>query len=231
METNNWNNRRDNRDYRDRDYRDYNYRDNNGVYNNSYRTNDRNLDDDAFRGAYRFETEGNDHDRTTYNGFERRREDGRHFNRYSRLTYEQDRDRDHQDSNQGYRQDWSNSYRSNRNDRDYDYNFGDNKRNYFQGGNERHYDEQYRPTSGGYGTRFGGDRNNFDADYSPDRYRGNRDENYGNTAGSLSWGYDGINNYDPDYNRNYDPLTGRQSYYGENSNRRFNRDNDYGDRY
>lgn len=49
---------------------------------------------------------------------------------------------------------------------------------------------------------------NFDVYYGPDNLPYNPGENYGNMAGSLSYGYDGGYNSDPDYNRRYNPLTG-----------------------
>ncbi|MCC9135973.1 hypothetical protein ACFSKU_16000 [Pontibacter silvestris] len=211
METNNWYNR----EYRDRNFRNRNDRN----YHDRYQNDDRSIDRDAYRGAYRLDDDSSDRNKTTYNGSERRNDSGRHLNRYNQLTYEQDEQNQNSNQDYGYRQDWNNSYRNNRNDRDYNYNFGDNRHEYRQGDYDRHWDEQYRPSSGGYGTRFGGDRNNFDADYGPDHFKGSRDENYGNTAGSLSWGYNGIDNYDPDYNRSYNPLTGRQSYHGDYSTR------------
>ncbi|GAB3539009.1 hypothetical protein GCM10027443_35020 [Pontibacter brevis] len=227
MERDNWNNR-------DR------YNDN----RNQNRGNDRRADEDSYRGAYRLDTTSDHRNETTWDGFDRndrnRNQGGDNYNR----NYNSDYSRNYNSGQQG------NRGRSSVGNFDYD---RDNRYQYQdRNGNSRNWDEQYQPTSGGYGSRFGGnsggnfggydrnernnrhdsvrsridDRNssgwdNFNSDYSPDNYAGRRSgANEGNMAGSLSFGYDGDRNSDPDWNRNYDPLSGeRRSYHGNYQSR------------
>ncbi|MFD3000995.1 hypothetical protein ACFS7Z_11520 [Pontibacter toksunensis] len=229
MERDNWNNR-------------YRY-DNN---RNQNRGSEGRVDEDSYRGAYRLDTTSDHRNQTTWDGFDRddrNRNQGSDYNRnynsdYNR-NYNNDYNRNYNSGQQGSRRE---SSRDNDNDRNSRY------QNQDRSGNNRNWDEQYGSTSGGYGSRFGGnsggnfggydrqDRHdsvrsriderdqsgwsNFNTDYSPDNYAGRRDSNYGNTAGSLSYGYDGDRNSDPDWNRQYNPLSGeRRSYHGNYQSR------------
>ncbi|CAM3849180.1 hypothetical protein POKO110462_22035 [Pontibacter korlensis] len=209
MEGNYWN-RDDDRDNRDR-------------YDNRQRT-----DEDSYRGAYRLDTTSDHRNESTWDGFDSRDQNRRRGNDYNQ-NY-------NNDYNRNYNQDYNSYSRGNDRNRGYDHdNYNMNSR--YRDSNNR--DEHYRST-GGYGTRFGGDSNqqhrsvhdrisdrdgysasgNFNPDYGPDYYGQGGGANYGNQAGSLSFGYDGSSNYDRDWNRHYDPLTGRRhSYHGNYTSR------------
>ncbi|MFD2245192.1 hypothetical protein [Pontibacter ruber] len=196
-------------------------------YRNHYRGDDRHLnqnvfgakdEEDAYRGAYRFDNTSDHHNVSTYDwnvgGMHRTKD----RNQAANVPYQQNRQHD-------YERDWSGYYPNDRDEGRQD--TGRTERN-------RDRDEQYRPTSGGYGTRSGESVwDKFHDEYGPDRYRG-RDEYSGNTAGSLSWGYDGGDASNPDYDRRFDPFSGRirQRYsdYDEPRRNRYN-DNQDDDRY
>jgi len=208
--------------------------------------NRRRADEDSYRGAYRFDTSSDHRNVSTWdwsNDQERNRRENDYNQNYNR------------DYNRNYNRDYNQDY--NRYDRDstsrnrgYDHdNYNADSRYYrdqdsrYRSSNSSNWDEQYRPTSGGYGTRFGGDTDrehrsvhdriehrdrgalsSFNAHYGPDHYGQGGGANYGNEAGSLSYGYDGSSNYDPDWNRQYNPLTGRlsgqrRSYHGNYTSR------------
>lgn len=221
MERDNWNNRN---------------RYNNERYQN--RGDERRADEDSYRGAYRLDTSSDHRNVSTWNGFDRGEENRNQNTDYNR-NYNNEYNRNYNSDQQGNRGGrYTGDY-----DRDNRYQYQDH------GGNTRNWDEQYQSTSGGYNSRFGGnaggnsagyDRenrhdsvrsridnrdnsgwDNFNTDYSPDNYAGRRSgTNEGNMAGSLSYGYDGDRNSDPDRNRHYDPLSGeRRSYHGDYQSR------------
>lgn len=227
MERDNWNNR--NRYNNDRD---------------KSRGNEGRVDEDSYRGAYRLDTTSDHRNQTTWDGFDRddrNRNQGSDYNRnynndYNR-NYNSDYNRNYNSGQQGSRDGF---FRDNDDDRNSSY------QNQDRSSSTRNRDEQYQSRSGGYDTRFGGnsggnDRHdsvrsridkrdlsgwgNLNTDYSPDNYAGRKDANYGNTAGSLSYGYDGNRNSDPDWNRQYNPLSGeRRSYHGNYQSRHPERD-------
>lgn len=200
---------------------------------NRYGKHHREVDEDMYRGAYRFDNESRDRNETTYDGFDnrdRRYSDDRSYNRQYRGSerggnYTNDYNSSNRDQNWNRdRGRSSNSWSQNRN-----YDNQNQQRNWQDDERER----QYRSTS------IAG---NFDADYSPDPYHSRGpEENYGNMAGSLSYGYDGDFNSDFEEHRYYNPLTGRRrSYHGNYTSRHLepenprtghsfdrNRDNDY----
>ncbi len=168
-------------------------------YRNHYRGDDQPLDPSVFRGAYRLDTDSNHHNQTTYSGFDRsRRPDEQQggdyiYNRTGGMRHEDvsrsELDRVHSNLDQNYDQD--NRFRRDR-------------------------DEQYRPHSGGYGTRFGDEERQgyrSERDWNRDRYNDRYNdwgrERYGNTAGSLSFGYDGDYYSQQERSRHFDPLSGR----------------------
>ena len=231
-------------------------------YRNHYRGDDRPLDEDVYRGAYRLDT-SSDHRNVSTWDWKRNQDRARGQNDYNR-NYNRDYNRNYnRDYNTGnrragdlanrrdYERDWSGYYHNDRGGYDSD--------NY---NTDSHYRSQNRPyrTSNSSdwsrdrdSSRFGQDSartriddryrshpgsSNFNADYSPDSYGLGGGQNYGNMAGSLSYGYDGSSNYDPDWNREYDPLSGhRQSYHGHytsrhpNPNKRNRSGEDYKNRY
>lgn len=201
MERNNWNNRQ-------------------GYTNdrNRSREKERRVDEDVYRGAYRLDNTSDHRNETTWDGFDRRDDRNRRG-----MDYNQDYNRNY---NSDYNRNYNSDQRPYRSESEKGSDFSRDSRSQNRSGNNQSWDQQYQPTSGGYGTRFGGrerdnqnrDRygaGNFNVDYSPDNY-GSRTKglNEGNMAGSLSFGYDGDNNADPDGNRRYDPLSGhRHSNY------------------
>lgn len=226
MERDNWNNR--NRYSNDR---------------NQNRGNEGRTDEDRYRGAYRLDTTSDHQNQTTWDGFDRgdrNRSQGSDSNRNQGSNYNNDYNRNYNSGQQGRR---GGSLRDEDYDRDSRYQYQD------RSGSTRNWDEQYQSTSGGYNSRFGGNEggnsggydrqsrhdsvrsriddnnrsgwDNFNSDYSPDNYGGRRSgANEGNMAGSLSFGYDGDRNSDPDWNRHYDPLSGeRRSYHGDYQSR------------
>ncbi|RDV16621.1 hypothetical protein DXT99_02225 [Pontibacter diazotrophicus] len=235
MERDNWNNR--NRYSNDR---------------NQNRGNEHRADEDSYRGAYRLDTSSDHRNVSTWNGFDRGEENrnqdsdyNRNYNNDYNRNYNNDYNRNYNSGQQGNR---GGSTAGNFDyDRDNRYQYQD------RGDNTRNWDEQYQSTSGGYNSRFGGNQGgnsggydrenrhdsvrsridkrdnsgwgNFNSDYSPDNYAGRRSgANEGNMAGSLSFGYDGDRNSDPDWNRHYDPLSGeRRSYHGDYQSRQQDR--------
>lgn len=175
---------RNNWNYRDRDFRNSQdrYEDRREAYQ---RNNDRRADPDTYRGAYRLDTTSDHRHVSTWDGFDRdsdnnwQRNDRRSQNQY------QDRNSQYGDRDSRYQPYGDEAYERHRQDR---------------------YDRPER--SSNYRHRDYGPASNFNSDYSPDNYPHRRDENYGNMAGSLSFGYDGDRNSDPDADRYYDPLSG-----------------------
>ncbi|WP_299708325.1 hypothetical protein [uncultured Pontibacter sp.] len=194
------------------------------------RRNERRPDESQYRGAYRLDE---DEHYSTYN----RNRQGDMGNR-GRDRYNEDqggdyvyrRSRNLQDNDNYTERQYQQSYRGDSSRQGNYSGFGgryggsagmrDNRSRYNEGSRDsrsssQQYGDQYsRRTSG-----------NFDGDYRPDNYPHLRDENYGNMAGSLSFGYDGDRNSDPDYNRRYNPMTGemrqRQSNYEQRQPRRY----------
>lgn len=149
------------------------------------------VDEDVYRGAYRFDNESDHHNETTYDGFDLNDSMAHHNN-----------DQDYRNErNQG----GDYVYRRSRDRQDNDIRAtGRYRDDYYR--NER---ERYGNRNDQYSGRSGNSTSNFNNDYAPDPYRNqNREQNYGNMAGSLSFGYDGDYNSDPDYKRRYDPLSG-----------------------
>ncbi|MCC9167500.1 hypothetical protein [Pontibacter harenae] len=175
---------------------------NNRRYNDSWQDDNRRADPDSYRGAYRLDNNSEDRNKTTYNGFDSRdrdRDDSSDGNHYS------NQNRSYSGDNRGWSSRSQNSY-DNRN-------YGNRESDRYRDNRGSYRNEQYRPTNEGYSTRSEG--GNFNGNYSPDRYGNSGGDNYGNMAGSLSFGYDGYNNTDPDWNRHYDPMSGRRrSYHG-----------------
>ncbi|WP_242919565.1 hypothetical protein [Pontibacter liquoris] len=199
-------------------------------YRNHLGGDDRPIDQDRFRGSYRFDNESPDRNETTYNGFDRSEHRQQPQNRRAgELSNRRDFERD-----------WSGTYHNDRSpghdfEHDSKYTFRDER------GHSRNWNTQFQPTSGSYGSRSGGNadqeynrsqnedwrrsgHSNFNATYNPDHYGSGHGENYGNMAGSLSYGYDGSTTYNQDWNRRYDPLSGelrnsRPSYHGHYTSR------------
>lgn len=194
-------------------------------------------DEDSYRGAYRLDT-SSDHRNVSTWDWDRDRQNRRDND------YNQDYNRDY---NRNYNSDYNRDYNHIDRNRGYDQdNYNPDSRYYRdQDRRERnsYRDEQYGPAGGRYGNRFGeepgrehrsvhdriahrerGALSSFNAHYEPDHYGQGGGANYGNEAGSLSYGYDGSSNYDPDWNRQYNPLTGRlsghrPSYHGNYTSR------------
>ncbi|WP_347159135.1 hypothetical protein [Pontibacter chitinilyticus] len=191
------------------DQTNWNNRNNTHPSDNQYRDNNRPVDEDRYRGAYRFDTHSPDRNETTYNGFD-----------------------DRQDNARGNRQPYGNSHResfyanSGRQEqyyrshpRDYDSDQGQHTQQY-SSGSRNFNDRQSTSDRAHYRFRDSSALGNFDGNYGPDHYGSGHGDNYGNMAGSLSYGYDGSNNYDPDWNRHYDPMSGHhRSYHGHYTSR------------
>ncbi|MFD1188655.1 hypothetical protein [Pontibacter rugosus] len=196
----------------------------------------RSTDPDQYRGAYRLDTNSDHRNETTWNGFgssDRNNNRGEEAYRDNN-TYRTHHDRGYDHDNYSMNSRWRNSGNSNAGN-----SYNDQSSRY-SGGNNRDSNEQYRSSSGGYRSNYSGgnsqqhrsvhdriqDRDpygsgNFNADYRRDTYGNGNGNNYGNEAGSLSYGYDGSSNYDPDWNRHYNPLSGeRTSYHGNYTSRR-----------
>lgn len=181
------------------------------------RRDERRPAESQYRGAYRLDEDGH---YSTYN--RSRQGDMGNRDRYSDNQggdYVYRRSRNLQDNDAYTERQYQQSYRRGSSHEDDHDNFGGR----YGGGagmrdNRSNYNERSESTRGGrqqygdyYGPRTSG---NFDGDYRPDNYPHRRDENYGNMAGSLSFGYDGDRNSDPDYNRRYNPLTGEMRQRG-----------------
>ena len=209
----------------------YNWQDRRGYPDDrsGYRDQEhRQLDESAYRGAYRLDTESRHRDETTYNGFNRNEQNQDHYHDIEQhgggYVYRRSRNLQDNDPYSGHQHRQS---------------YGDSRLRGSDSNYRQQWHEQQRPDSGGFGSRyggragierdqerFGGDKEreegyrtrfgggNFSNDYGPDRY-GSREpeENYGNMAGSLSYGYDGDFNVDPYAGRHYNPLTGELRSY------------------
>jgi hypothetical protein len=199
MERNDWNNR--NRNWSEDNRRDHFRKEDNRPVN-----------EDSYRGAYRFDNTSDHHNVSTWNGYgstegHRNRNDNTSIHHNDR-GYDSDnynRDSRYRDQDIGYRSsnsaNWNQQPRLNQRDKD------NQNRNYHSSNYESVHDRIVDHDPYGAG--------NFSANYGPDHYRHREGENYGNMAGSLSYGYDGSSNYDPDWNSMYDPQTGhRRSYHG-----------------
>lgn len=195
------NNRNDYNEYRDR----YRERDTRG----GYRNNSQPVDKDSYRGAYRFDNSSNHHNVSTWDWHpeaERRRRENDYNRNYNR-DYNQNYNRDYNRAGQGNHGYDHDNYNRDSRYRDQDSRYGSsNTANW----NRSHRDVHDRiQDHDPYGAE------NFNANYGPDHYGQGGGPNYGNEAGSLSYGYDGSSNYDPDWNTQYDPLSGeRRSYHG-----------------
>ncbi|WP_299821403.1 hypothetical protein [uncultured Pontibacter sp.] len=233
-------------------------------YRNHYRGDERPMDEDEYRGAYRLDTsskhsnqstwdwnrdQGRDHSRNNYN-----RDYNRNYNRDYNQDYNSGNQRaGHLANQRDYERDWSGNYHKDRGGYDHDnqnmdsrYRRNDSDRSYKTSNSSdwnRNRNDDYNSHDRGQGSHRSvrsrideGNRDrsgssNFNADYGPDRYGRGGGENYGNMAGSLSYGYDGANNHDPDWDRHYDPLSGRRQRKGGNYTSRHtgqsqNRDSD-----
>ena len=172
-------------------------------YRNHFRGDDRPLDqrvfgakdpEDAYRGAYRFDNTSNHHNVSTYDW-----QVGQPHRTLDRNEI-RPQDSNRQNRPHDYERDWSGYYPNDRGEDLYD--SSRSQPTYRDAYNRPDRPSYSNPQNeSGYG--------NFDEPYAPDHYRGNPGENYGNMAGSLSYGYDGGYNSNPDYNRMYDPLSGR----------------------
>ncbi|MBB6610045.1 hypothetical protein H7F15_03260 [Pontibacter sp. Tf4] len=198
-------------------------------YRNHFRGDQRPVDEDVYRGAYRFDNTSPQHNETTYNGFDRRGERYDNAGNYDRRQENRDTGQyaNYNDNRNNYREnDWDRNRMQNRNQRPH-------PRGYWMD------EETQQPVSLYRSTHISG---NFEDNYGRDPYNNYSDnQNYGNMAGSLSAGYDG--NYNADFNelRYYDPLTGhRRSYHGNYTSRhpepgnqitRHDPDRDYRDDY
>ncbi|WP_187261452.1 hypothetical protein [Pontibacter beigongshangensis] len=176
---------RNNWNNRDRDFRHAHnsYED---SQEHSRRNNERRADPDTYRGAYRQDTTSDHRHVSTWNGFDRGPDNEWQGRNHRSAAHYQNRNRMGGDSDSTYQRGGHESYGRQREER-------------FDSPAHR---SHYRQQSFGPGS-------NFNNDYGPDNYQHRRDENYGNMAGSLSFGYDGDRNSDPDANRYYDPLSGR----------------------
>lgn len=163
-------------------------------------------DESRYRGAYRLDNGTNHRNHTTYDGFDsinnRDSSDRNSRNNSYENGNEFSRDR--------YRNQSPENFSNNRSGYTNEY-FG-------RSSGERQDHNRFNQGM----TQADRYKSNFNNDYGPDNYRHNRGENYGNMAGSLSFGYDGDFNSDPDHDRQYDPLSGRRRSYQENYETRRN---------
>ncbi|MBX0332893.1 hypothetical protein K3G39_06555 [Pontibacter sp. HSC-14F20] len=183
------------------------------------------LDESRYRGAYRLDEDGHystyNHSRQGDMGNSGRdpyndNQGGDYVYRRSRNLQDNDGYTEHQyqQSNPG-----SSLRQDNYNDFGGRYGGSAGMRNNRSGYNEPNRNE--RSGNQQYGDYYSHrTASNFDADYRPDHYPHRRGENYGNMAGSLSYGYDGDDNSDPDYNRRYNPLTGELHQHDMNYQQR-----------
>mgnify|MGYP005754558331 FL=1 len=206
-------------------------------HDNRFRGENRPVDEDMYRGAYRFDI-SSDHRNVSTWDWDRNQGHGRGRNDYNQ-NYNRDYNRNY---NQDYNRDYSHGrhhtdrhgherIRSGQHDRGYDpdnYNtdsrYRDDAHPYRTSNSSdwgRHSEEDRHHRSVRSRIDEGDhDRSIFDGNYGPDHYGRGGGENYGNMAGSLSYGYDGTTTYDPDWDRRYEPLTGhRQSYHGHYTSR------------
>ncbi|MHA6248005.1 hypothetical protein ACXYMU_08730 [Pontibacter sp. CAU 1760] len=186
---------------------DWNSRRHEKPYPHQDRREERMADEDSYRSSYRMDNSSPPRNESTWNDSHRA----------------EDRRRSSTDYNRNYNRDYNNDYNRNYNDMNRSGSSGrrdDYRRNGSQGyqqgaGQQRHGSVHDRIVDQDpYGS------GNFSADYRPDRYGRGGGENYGNMAGSLSYGYDGNNISDPDWNSRYEPMTGkRRSYHGNYESR------------
>ncbi|MCX2741792.1 hypothetical protein [Pontibacter anaerobius] len=207
--------------------------------------------EDTYRGAYRFDVDSNHHNVSTWDwhsGPSQRQHQGDNYNQNYNRDYNRNYNRDYNrnyneaDRNRGYDHDNYNMDSRYRDQGDKHYRSGNyadwNDKGHFR--NDDHTYQQGRRRHGKVHDRMTDNdpygAGNFSADYGPDHYGQGGGENYGNEAGSLSFGYDGTSNYDPDWNTKYDPLSGhRRSYHGYYTSRHpeqnESRDKNNADRY
>jgi hypothetical protein len=172
------------------------------------RRDERRPDQSQYRGAYRL-NENEQH--STYNRSRQGDMDNRdRDNEDQGGDYVYRRSRNLQDNDDYTERQYQQRYRGDSSRQGNDNNFGGR----YGGGFGMRDSQQYGDN---YGHRTSG---NFDGDYRPDNYQHRRGENYGNMAGSLSFGYDGDRNSDPDYNRRYNPLTGEIRHRESDSEQR-----------
>jgi hypothetical protein len=184
-------------------------------YQRDDRSRNREADESSYRGAYRLDTDSRHHNQSTYGGFDRGERDtqqhgGGYVYRRSRNlqdndNYTRQQHRKSPDERRAYGRDHFGSR--------YGGGPGMQESPSRDAGERRHEDERRYEDERIYYNR--GTGSIFDVNYGPDRYRPHPGENYGNMAGSLSYGYDGGYNSDPDYNRRYNPLTGELRSYRE----------------
>ncbi|MCJ8167370.1 hypothetical protein MKJ04_21190 [Pontibacter sp. E15-1] len=179
---------------------------------NRQRDNSPSQNPDSYRGAYRFETDRDPRNQSNWNRSEdhadRNRNQGRSpdYNQDYNRNYNNDYNRNYNYPTRDHRAEPRQSARGNDRENFQDRSYG-SQRNHVSQGHESVHDRIEDNDPYGVG--------NFNANYRPDTYRSGRGENYGNMAGSLSYGYDGSSNYNPDWNSRYDPLSGhRRSYHG-----------------
>ncbi|HEY4650496.1 MAG TPA: hypothetical protein VIG72_03735 [Pontibacter sp.] len=181
-------------------------------YRNHFGGDDQPINPDVYRGAYRLDTESRDRSITTYNGFDRYEQQQEHSRNYNRMpeNYNQDQFRNYNDDRE----------QQQRNNQPYNRQQNRAPQGYWRDEETQQPERLYRATH-----IIG----NFESDYGRDRYNNyGSGENYGNMAGSLSWGYDGNYNSDPDENRYYNPLTGhRRSYHGNYTSRHPDREDEH----
>ncbi|MBD1395915.1 hypothetical protein H9Q13_01955 [Pontibacter sp. JH31] len=166
-------------------------------------------DESHYRGAYRLDTDSGHRHETTYDGFNRGNQ-GHHGQAQQGGDYVYRRSRNLQDNDNYTDHQFRHSYDDNRGRG----NFEGRDGAYRHDSPPRYESERRQAAERTYYDR--NRRSNFEANYGPDRYRHRPGENYGNMAGSLSYGYDGDSISDPDYNRPYNPMTGEMRSYRDN---------------
>ncbi len=164
-------------------------------------------DNDSYRGAYRLDNSSDHRNQSTWNGFENR--DNRDNRRHTDYN---------QDFNRNYNNDYNRNYNSSQ-QRQTQYHPRDgqygNSQQQSNTGNQYRGSHRHDSVHDRIEDRDPYGAGNFNSDYRPDTFGRGGGENYGNMAGSLSYGYDGGNNSDPDWNSRYDPMSGhRRSYHG-----------------
>lgn len=191
---------------------DWNDRQGNGRGRVQHWENAPRADEDSYRGAYRLDTTSDHRNQTTWDGFEQRSGSNRHQG----TDYNQDFNRNY---NNDYNRNYNSDQRVSRGESSGDRGFSRNSQYGDQDGYSRN---SQHPSSGHHRSRFSDDARhnrdiydtgNLQADYGPDSYGNGGGANYGNMAGSLSYGYDGAGNAAPDWNRHYDPMSGHHSSY------------------
>ncbi|TPE46036.1 hypothetical protein [Pontibacter mangrovi] len=197
------------------------------------RPHDQRIDQDQYRGAYRIDTSSDHRNETTWDGYgsTEHRHGQRHpdYNRDYNRNYNKDYNRNYNEDSRyhGYDHDNYNMdsrYREHGHDKHYRSgnaaNWNDREREQQWHQHQHHHAHPHRSVHDRIQQDDPYGLGNFNANYGPDPYGQGGGENYGNEAGSLSYGYDGTSNYDPDWNRHYDPLSGeRESYHGHYTSR------------